>query len=64
MSFFGGFVQKIFNPNLIITRSRYYESKIAKGPLIKRYGYKDDIVQRGLLPRLDNGRKLPMPTYT
>lgn len=63
MSFLGGFVQKIFNPTLIITRSRYYASKLKKGPLIRRYGYEDSILPSGKLPRIDNGRPLPMPTY-
>lgn len=63
MSFIGGFFQKVFNPNLIITRSRYYAALVKNGPKIKRYGYKDDIIHYGLLPRIDNGQKLPMPTY-
>jgi large subunit ribosomal protein L51 len=63
MSFLGGFIQKIFNPSLIITRTRYHATKMEKGPLIRRYGYKDDIIQKGRLPRLDCGRRLPMPVY-
>lgn len=63
MSFLGGFVQRIFNPSLIITRTRYHDTKIKKGPLIRRYGYKDDIIHKGKLPRSNCGRKLPMPTY-
>lgn len=63
MSFIGGFVHKVFNPNLMFSRTRYYADKLSRGPLIKRYGYKDDIIHKGLLPRIDNGQKLPMPTY-
>ncbi|CRL06519.1 CLUMA_CG019426, isoform A [Clunio marinus] len=63
MSFVRGLVQNLFNPIVIPVRTRYYASKIAKGPLIKRYGYKDDIIHKGLLPRLNCGQKLPIPVY-
>lgn len=63
MSFIGNFVHKVFNPSLTFVRTRYYADQIAKGPLLRRYGYKDDIIQKGLLPRLNNGQKMPIPTY-
>ncbi|XP_018323344.2 39S ribosomal protein L51, mitochondrial [Agrilus planipennis] len=44
-------------------RFRYHADKIAKGPLIRRYGYDDPILQGGLLPRVVGAKKLPMPTY-
>lgn len=44
-------------------RFRYFAEKIEKGPIIRRYGLKEKILQRGLLPRLDCGRKLPIPAY-
>uniref|UniRef100_A0A336M0V8 Large ribosomal subunit protein mL51 n=1 Tax=Culicoides sonorensis TaxID=179676 RepID=A0A336M0V8_CULSO len=52
-----------YNPNLTFVRYRYYTDKIQNGGFIRRYGYKEKIIQEGLLPHKDNGRKLPMPAY-
>lgn len=44
-------------------RYRHHADKIAKGPLIQRYGYEDPIDMKGLLPRTNNKRILQMPIY-
>lgn len=63
MSFLNKALQNLFHPQLMQVRFRFFADKIAKGPLIRRHGYKDDIVPRGLLPHKDTGRQLPMPLY-
>uniref|UniRef100_A0A1L8E158 Large ribosomal subunit protein mL51 n=1 Tax=Nyssomyia neivai TaxID=330878 RepID=A0A1L8E158_9DIPT len=50
-------------PQIQAVRFRYHADKLARGPLQRRFGYKDPIIQGGLLPRYDCGRKLPMPIY-
>lgn len=52
-----------WQPQIMPVRFRYHADKVAKGRLIRRYDYKERILQGGLLPRLDNGQKLPMPEY-
>ncbi|XP_060524545.1 large ribosomal subunit protein mL51 [Cylas formicarius] len=50
-------------PQITSKRFRYHSEKIAKGPLIQRYGYEDPIFQKGLLPRVKDAKPLPMPKY-
>ncbi|XP_067012703.2 large ribosomal subunit protein mL51 [Anabrus simplex] len=56
-------LQRIWCPQLTTVRFRYHADKIAKGPLLRRYGYEEKILQKGLLPRLNTGKPLPMPQY-
>ncbi|CAD7093825.1 unnamed protein product [Hermetia illucens] len=56
-------LRTLWTPTVIPVRFRYHADKIEKGPLVRRYGYKDRVEHRGLLPHLDNGHKLPMPEY-
>jgi len=50
-------------PQVTPVRFRYHADKLAKGPLIQRYGYEDPIDMRGLLPRTDDTRIREMPIY-
>lgn len=51
-------------PQITQVRYRYHADKIAKGPLIRRYGYKERILQSGLLPRSENAKRIKeMPLY-
>nr|CAG4641363.1 EOG090X0JAK [Eulimnadia texana] len=53
-----------FNPQHTAVRFRLHAERIANGPKLARYGYKEKLFQRGTLPRTNSGRKLPMPDYT
>lgn len=46
-----------------MVRYRYHADKVARGPLIRRYGYSDQILQEGTLPRIKDAKPLPMPVY-
>lgn len=54
----------LFTPEKIIVRYRYHADKVARGPLIQRYGYRERIIQSGLLPRDKDFKKIvAMPLY-
>lgn len=52
-----------WSPQVTSVRFRYHADKLAKGPLIQRYGYKNPIDMRGLLPRDNNNRIKELPIY-
>lgn len=54
---------QIWTPQIIAVRFRYHAEKIAKGPLVRRYGYKDRVEFSGLLPRAKDAARLPIPVY-
>lgn len=43
-------------------RFRYHSEKLAQGKLMRRFGYKETMLERGTLPHVD-GTRLPMPYY-
>ncbi len=59
----GNAVKSVWSPQLTTVRFRYHADKVAKGPLLRRYGYRDPIKFEGVLPHRTDGRPLPMPTY-
>ncbi|KAG5676953.1 hypothetical protein PVAND_006746 [Polypedilum vanderplanki] len=57
---------KLYNPalNQIRSKAYYYSEKYANGPIIKRWGYNDDVIHKGMLPRIENARRIPtLPLY-
>ena len=50
-------------PQVTCVRYRYHAEKVARGPLLRRYGYKELIDQRGTLARESNKRVREMPIY-
>lgn len=65
MLLFKNLLSKIqrFTPEVTAVRFRYHADKVARGPLVRRYGYEDGYRLRGMLPRIKDAEKLPMPTY-
>ncbi|XP_063979040.1 large ribosomal subunit protein mL51 isoform X2 [Diachasmimorpha longicaudata] len=50
-------------PQVTQVRFRYHAERRANGPLVRRYGYKDPLDIRGLLPRQNQKRIAEQPIY-
>ncbi|EEZ98314.1 large ribosomal subunit protein mL51 [Tribolium castaneum] len=57
-------IGKVCLPEALQVRFRYHADKVARGPLLRRYGYEEKILQRGTLPRLKGADRLCKPLYT
>ncbi|XP_014484928.1 PREDICTED: 39S ribosomal protein L51, mitochondrial [Dinoponera quadriceps] len=53
----------IWIPQVTPVRHRYHADKVAKGPVMRRYGYKDPIDMRGLLARDSDERVYTLQIY-
>ncbi|XP_044259951.1 39S ribosomal protein L51, mitochondrial [Tribolium madens] len=56
-------IGKVCLPEALQVRFRYHADKVARGPLLRRYGYEEKILQRGTLPRVKGAPRLPKPLY-
>ena len=56
-------VSQIWTPQVTPVRYRYHAEIRAKGPLVRRYGFKDSVAFRGLLPRNNPSQIKEMPVY-
>ncbi|CAH2007972.1 unnamed protein product [Acanthoscelides obtectus] len=54
---------KPFTTQKSFVRFRYHADKVARGPLVRRHGYEEKVLQRGLLPRDPKAQPLPIPLY-
>lgn len=76
MSWISNTFQKIWSTGILAAKSKplelggcalvrqiSHDERRARGPTVRRYGYKEKLFQSGLLPHLDNGHKLPTPVY-
>ncbi|XP_053996627.1 39S ribosomal protein L51, mitochondrial [Hylaeus anthracinus] len=56
-------VTSVWTPQVTSVRFRYHANVRVKGPLMRRFGYKDPIDMKGLLPRESDRRVNPLPLY-
>lgn len=52
-----------FTPQVTTVRYRYHAEKVARGPVLRRYGYTDPINLKGALPRETDERIASLPIY-
>lgn len=52
-----------WTPQVISVRYRYHADKLARGPFVRRYNYKNPIDMRGLLARDSDKRVLQLPLF-
>ncbi|KAK3858637.1 hypothetical protein Pcinc_035195 [Petrolisthes cinctipes] len=52
-----------WTPSLTSVRFRYHSEKLARGPLIRNYGYEEKLWKGGLMPHIDQNKRLPIPLY-
>lgn len=56
-------LSNIDNVQFTSVRYRYWADKIARGRLMRGFGYKERIFTHGALPRLRDAQELPKPDY-
>ncbi|KAK4304891.1 hypothetical protein Pmani_023198 [Petrolisthes manimaculis] len=52
-----------WTPLLTSVRFRYHSEKLARGPLIRNYGYEEKLWKGGLMPHIAESKRLPIPLY-
>ncbi|XP_045105298.1 39S ribosomal protein L51, mitochondrial-like [Portunus trituberculatus] len=50
-------------PLVTSVRHRYHWQKMEKGPLLRNYGEKEPLHNKGLLPHMEHHKRLPIPLF-
>lgn len=56
-------LKRLWCPPVSQVRYRFHKDKIDAGPLVRRYGYEEKILNRGPLPHVKHDKHLPGPQY-
>lgn len=57
-------LRKVWEPQVNVKRNRWWKEQ-RKTPLVRRFGYEDDIIHKGLLPRIKDAKRFKsLPIYT